>query len=439
MTSPVSHSPGQPVGLIGTGSMGAGIGRNLLRAGHALHLFARRSDAAQPLVQAGATACASPADLGQHCRLVVLSLTDAAAVEAVLFGPLGLASTLAPGSVVVDTSTIAATSARALADRLAAQGVWLLDAPVSGGQAGAEAGTLGCMVGGAAEVLDACRETLGAFCKTITHVGPQGAGQTVKACNQVAVAGAMLGVADAMALAKALAKAQGVDPALMREVLLGGTARTFSNSSGVSSVMRPSMAVRNSVITISAAFCSVVHARPLPSSAPRWRPMASSTSSSCMLGHCAGRPGPACSAPPAAARSAAQVVQQLQRHLFLVVGIAANGAAGRQVEAALRHHDARPQHAGRVVQVKVVGQRDALLQLGDAGFVAGLGLALVGQRVDERGLAHVGHAADQHPHGLGHAAAVGRQLHGRRRPAWLHGRRVCWPAAPARACRLWAL
>lgn len=224
MTPPVSHSPGEPVGLIGTGSMGAGIGRNLLRAGHALHLFARRSDAAQPLVQTGATACASPADLGQHCRLVVLSLTDAAAVEAVLFGPQGLAGTLAPGSVVVDTSTIAATSARALADRLAAQDLWLLDAPVSGGQAGAEAGTLGCMVGGAAEVLDACRETLGAFCKTITHVGPQGAGQTVKACNQVAVAGAMLGVADAMALAKA----QGVDPALMREVLLGGTARTFS-------------------------------------------------------------------------------------------------------------------------------------------------------------------------------------------------------------------
>jgi 2-hydroxy-3-oxopropionate reductase len=125
---------------------------------------------------------------------------------------------------VVDTSTIAATSARRFAQRLSQQGVAYLDAPISGGQQGAESGTLACMIGGAVEAVDACREVMGSFCKAITHVGEIGAGQTVKACNQVAVAGAMLGVADAIALARS----QGVDPKVMREVLLGGTARSFA-------------------------------------------------------------------------------------------------------------------------------------------------------------------------------------------------------------------
>src|SRR5205085_9127287 len=110
------------------------------------------------------------------------------------------------------------------AQRLASQGVDYLDAPVSGGQQGAEAGTLACMIGGPAEVVDACRAVMASFCKAVTRVGDVGAGQTVKACNQVAVAGAMLGVADAVALARA----QGVDPDVMREVLLGGTARSFA-------------------------------------------------------------------------------------------------------------------------------------------------------------------------------------------------------------------
>ena len=211
------------IGFIGLGVMGKGMAQCLLRAGHVLHVHARRDDAAQPLVQAGARRAGSAGDLGRDCKLVFLCLSDDAAVEEVLFGPSGLAQGLAAGSCVVDTSTIAATSARAFAQRLAAQGVVLLDAPVSGGQQGAEAGTLACMIGGPAEAVQACRETMGAFCKTITHVGDVGAGQTVKSCNQIAVAGAMLGVADAIALARS----QGVDPAVMRDVLLGGTARSF--------------------------------------------------------------------------------------------------------------------------------------------------------------------------------------------------------------------
>ena len=104
-----------------------------------------------------------------------------------------------------------------------------------------------------------------------------------------------------------------------------------------------------------------------------------------------------------------QAAQQLQRHQFLIVGIAPHGTAGGQVVAAFGHDDAGPEHAGGVPQVEVIGQCDALLQLGDARLVPRLGLALVAERVDQRGLAHVGHAADQHPHGLGHAAPVGCQ------------------------------
>lgn len=212
------------VGFIGLGVMGAGMALCLRRAGYALHVFARRDDAAAPLVSAGATREASPASVGRACALVFLCVSDDAAAEQVLFGADGLASGLARGSIVVDTSTIAATSARAFGERLAGQGITFLDAPVSGGQQGAEAGTLACMIGGPQEAVAACREVMGAFCKSVTHVGALGAGQTVKACNQVAVAGALMGVADAVALARS----QGVDPSVMREVLLASTGRSFA-------------------------------------------------------------------------------------------------------------------------------------------------------------------------------------------------------------------
>ncbi|AEG93814.1 NAD(P)-dependent oxidoreductase [Ramlibacter tataouinensis] len=215
--------PHSAIGFVGLGVMGGGMARCLLRKGCRLQVYARQPQVAQAFAQAGAQVAGQVSALGA-CDLVLLSLPDAAAVQQVLFGAGGLAAALQPGSCVVDTSTIAATSAREFGARLRERGIWFLDAPVSGGQQGAEAGTLGCMVGGPAEAVEACREVMGAFCKTLTHVGELGAGQTVKACNQVAVAGALLGVADAIALARQ----QGVDPALMREVLLGGSARSFS-------------------------------------------------------------------------------------------------------------------------------------------------------------------------------------------------------------------
>ncbi|QJW84256.1 NAD(P)-dependent oxidoreductase [Ramlibacter terrae] len=212
------------IGFIGLGVMGGGMAHNLLRKGHELHVYARRAEACDAFVQAGAQREATPADVGRASELVILCLSDDDAVEAVLFGPDGLASGLSAGACVIDTSTISASSARIFGKRLAEAGVTLLDAPVSGGQQGAEAGTLAAMVGGPAEQVEACREVMSAFCKGITHVGELGAGQTVKACNQVAVAGALLGVADAFALALA----QGVDAKVMRDVLLGGTARSFA-------------------------------------------------------------------------------------------------------------------------------------------------------------------------------------------------------------------
>jgi 2-hydroxy-3-oxopropionate reductase len=213
-----------PIGFIGLGVMGSGMTQCLLRAGFRVHVYARRDEAARPAMAAGAQRAASPADVGRACRLVFLCVSDDAAVEQVLFGENGLAHALASGSVVVDTSTIAATSARDLARRLEERRIVFLDAPISGGQPGAESGTLACMIGGPAEAVEACRPVMAAFCKVITHVGAVGAGQTVKACNQVAVAGALLGVADAIALAQS----QGVDPKAMREVLLGSTGRSFA-------------------------------------------------------------------------------------------------------------------------------------------------------------------------------------------------------------------
>lgn len=212
------------VGFIGLGVMGGGMARCLLRKGYPLQVYARDNSAAASLAQEGAIAHPTASAVGRASKIVFLSLPDAMAVEQVLFGAEGLAAGLRSGDVVVDTSTIAAAQARAFGQQLEQLGITFLDAPVSGGQQGAEAGTLGCMIGGPDDTVSACREVMSAFCKTLTHVGALGAGQTVKACNQVAVAGALLGVAEAIALAKA----EGVDPALMREVLLGGAARSFS-------------------------------------------------------------------------------------------------------------------------------------------------------------------------------------------------------------------
>jgi 2-hydroxy-3-oxopropionate reductase len=225
--SAVEHgSQGRPgsVGVIGLGVMGGGIAESLQRAGHALTVYVRSDHAAQKWLQAGARLAASPRELGATCTRIVLSLPDDAALDSVMGGADGLASGLPPGSCVVDTSTIGAATARRWSGELARRSASYLDAPVSGGQQGARSGALTAMVGGDRAAYDAVRPLAGAFCAKFIHVGPSGAGQIVKACNQVAVAGAFLGVAEALALAGA----NGIDLSIAREVLMGGSARSFA-------------------------------------------------------------------------------------------------------------------------------------------------------------------------------------------------------------------
>lgn len=212
-----------PLGIVGLGVMGTGIAGCLRRAGFPLFVDQRNPDRAQVMVDQGARALPLQY-IGRSARVILLSLPDTTAVEAVLFGSNGLVSTLVPGSVVVDTSTIAAEGARRFAGLLQPHGVAFLDAPVSGGKQAAEQGTLVCMVGGDRQAYDACAPIFAAFATKAVLVGGAGAGQVTKACNQVAVAGALMGVAEALALASK----QGVDVALVREVLLGGAAQSFS-------------------------------------------------------------------------------------------------------------------------------------------------------------------------------------------------------------------
>lgn len=211
------------IGMVGLGVMGAGIAGNLLAKGFALSVHARRTQQAQPWVERGAALADTPAELARTCEAVVLSVKGTADVEQLLFGPDGIA-TAGGGALrhVIDTSTISAEASRDFAQRLAARGIGFLDAPVSGGPKGAAEGSLACMVGGSADVLQACQPVLQAFARTITHVGDSGAGQVCKACNQICVIANLLGAAEMVALCLA----NGIDPLVVRQVVLGGTGRS---------------------------------------------------------------------------------------------------------------------------------------------------------------------------------------------------------------------
>jgi 2-hydroxy-3-oxopropionate reductase len=208
------------VGFIGMGAMGRPMALHLLRAGHELAVWARRPQSAQPLLDAGAAWCATPAEVARRAEVVFTIVTAGADVERVTLGPDGLIDGFAPGSILVDMSTIAPGTARSIAQRLAECGVDMLDAPVSGGEAGAIAATLAIMAGGKADVLDRVRPLFGALGKTLVHVGESGAGQVAKACNQMIMVGFIQAVAEALHLAQAA----GADPAKVRQALAGGSA-----------------------------------------------------------------------------------------------------------------------------------------------------------------------------------------------------------------------
>ena len=208
------------VGFVGLGAMGRPMAMHLLRAGHRLAVWARRPEAAAPLLAAGAIACADAADVARRSDVVFTIVTGSADVESVALGADGLGEGLAVGSILVDMSTIAPETARSLARRLSRQGVDMLDAPVSGGEQGAIAATLAIMVGGKAAVLERVRPLLECLGRTIVHVGDNGAGQVAKACNQMVMVGAIQAVAEALHFAAAA----GADPARVRQALGGGSA-----------------------------------------------------------------------------------------------------------------------------------------------------------------------------------------------------------------------
>jgi 3-hydroxyisobutyrate dehydrogenase len=218
------------VGFCGMGTMGAAMAANLARAGFPLTVWNRTAGRADLPVSLGATEAASPAQLATGSDIVVICVSDTPDVEAVLFGPDGVSAGIRSDSLVVDCSTIAPTATREFSARLAGQGVALVDAPVSGGSEGAQQGTLTIMVGGEEADVERARPVLAAMGRTITHMGPVGAGQATKAVNQVILAGTYLGVAEGIVLA---IKA-GLDPEKVVTALSGGAARSWvlENRSG---------------------------------------------------------------------------------------------------------------------------------------------------------------------------------------------------------------
>ena len=217
------------VAFIGLGELGAPMATNLLAKGFALTVHNRHRERELPLAAAGARRAATPAAAAQDAAVLALCLSDDAAVAEVLLGrdddtaDAALAG-LAPGALVVDFSTIAPASSRAMAAALAARGVAYLDAPVTGGTEGARAGTLSVLVGGGADDLERARPVLEAVGRRITHLGPVGAGQEAKAVNQVLVAGSYAAVAEALALGQRL----GLPMEEVRQALIGGAAGSWA-------------------------------------------------------------------------------------------------------------------------------------------------------------------------------------------------------------------
>jgi 3-hydroxyisobutyrate dehydrogenase-like beta-hydroxyacid dehydrogenase len=173
---------------------------NLLAAGYPLTVHNRSRSAEEALAAAGAIRAASPAEVAASAEILCLCVTDGSAAEAVLFGPEGAAPSLKTGALVIDFSTIDPAQAQELHRRLQARGIDCLDAPVTGGTEGAKAGTLSVLVGGEAELVARAWPLFEAVGKTVTHFGPIGSGQQVKAVNQILVAGSYAAVAEAMAL-----------------------------------------------------------------------------------------------------------------------------------------------------------------------------------------------------------------------------------------------
>jgi 3-hydroxyisobutyrate dehydrogenase len=218
------------IAFIGMGTMGAPMARNLLEAGYPVTVHNRNREREIPLNEAGATRAESPAEAAAAADVVIVCVSDTPDVEAIVLGEQGVLQGAKAGTVVVDMSTISPAATQAMAAELARKDIDMLDAPVSGGSEGAQQGTLSIMVGGDAAVFEQVKPVLAAMGKTITHIGPIGAGQTTKAINQIIVAGTYMGVAEGMVLGL---KA-GLDMDKVLQAVSGGAAASWglSNRAG---------------------------------------------------------------------------------------------------------------------------------------------------------------------------------------------------------------
>lgn len=208
------------LGFIGIGLMGKPMVLRLLGAGYEVSVWNRSREKLKEVVEKGARAVESPAALARAADVVMMCVTDQKAAEEVLFGKNGIAEGSAKEKLVLDFSSIAPASARAFAKRLEAKGMGLIDAPVSGGVAGAEKGTLAIMAGGKSEHIERVRPVVMRLASRFTRMGDAGAGQVTKLCNQAIVGSLLAVIAEAMRLAEAA----GVDSKMLPEALKGGFA-----------------------------------------------------------------------------------------------------------------------------------------------------------------------------------------------------------------------
>ena len=217
--------------------MGAGMSKNLLKAGYEVTVWNRTESKTKPVVDAGAKLAKSPKEVAENSDIVISIVTGSKDVEQVLLGDDGAIHGAKKGDIFIDMSTISPITTKAVAEELAKKGIEMLDGPVSGGVIGANNGTLSIMVGGKPEIYEECKPILEAMGKTITYIGGNGDGQVCKAVNQILVGTAMLGVAEALVFA---AKA-GVDVAKVHQAVSGGAAGGWQLTNNGARVLKGDM------------------------------------------------------------------------------------------------------------------------------------------------------------------------------------------------------
>ncbi len=211
------------IGFIGLGTMGVGMSLNLLKAGHEVSVHNRTREKEESVAKEGARRAQSPREAAEGAEVIVTMVSDTPDVEQVVLGDEGIIHDAPQGAIVIDMSTISPAATRQMAEALSAKGIKMLDAPVSGGPEGANNGTLAIMVGGDTDAFEKALPILKIMGKTVTHVGPIGAGQITKAINQIMIAGTYLSVAEGLTLGM---KA-GLDMEKVISAISGGAASSW--------------------------------------------------------------------------------------------------------------------------------------------------------------------------------------------------------------------